>query len=143
MGRGGLRLADLAYRTTVAKMKWVQRLAVNMGGFSGRFLSFLSGKTHIQCLIHGKLGALPERLKDSLFYSETFRLWLDLHGFPPASEEGIRGEILWYNKRITMDSLPFCWSDWVGKGIWRVEDIVAPREGRFLSHKELNNKYGT
>lgn len=141
--RGGLRLADLKLRSNVAKLGWVKRLMNNPNSFSGRFLSFLAGTTHSRCLFQGKIGGLPDNFKASKFYSEIFHLWIGLHGFPPATEEGVRDEILWCNKRIKIDSRPICWREWMNRGVWRVEDIVAPGEGRFLSHTELNNIYGT
>lgn len=142
VGGGGLRLADLELRATVAKLGWIRCLVRNPDSFSAHFLTLLSGGIHPQCLIYGKVGSLPGRFGASLFYSDVFRHWLALHGSPPTSEEEIRGEILWHNKRITMDGLPFCWREWMERGIWRVGDLLEPGEGRFLSHEELNLRFG-
>lgn len=140
-GVGGLGLADLELRTTVARLGWIRRLMAKPDSFSSHFLSFLAGATHLQCLLYGKMGSLPGRLSDSPFYTEVFLKWISLHGSPPSSEEEVRGEVLWYNKRIKMDGLPFCWKGWLTRGVWRVEDLLDPAEGRFLSHTELGAKF--
>lgn len=96
----------------------------------------------LAALILGKPKALPPGLKSSRFYSETFELWLQLHGFSPSSESGIRWEILWNNKRISIEGKPLTWISWQQHGITRIGDIIHPTEGRFLSHLELNDKFG-
>lgn len=111
VARGGLGLADFSLRSSVAKIGWVQRLVNNPLGFSSRFLASLVGESHLQCLLHGKVGSLPEDLGLSPFYTDVFQQWINFHGFPPASEEEIRGEILCRNKRITINGCSSCWND--------------------------------
>lgn len=139
---GGLRLADLGLRTSVAKMTWIRRLVNNPDSFSGLFLASLAGETYLQCLLYGKVDSLPDGFRGSLFYSGVFQHWINLHGFSPATEEEIRGEVLWWNKRIKIGGSPFCWRDWLESGIWRVEDLLDPDDGHLLSHEELSTRFG-
>lgn len=50
--------------------------------------------------------------------------------------------MLWNNRRISIEGTPFGWESWWCHGIMRVDDIIHPSEGHFLSHLELSERYG-
>lgn len=59
----------------------------------------------------------------------------------PEEETDVRGETIWQNRKITVEGQPIYWEEWARKGIMRINDLIHPLEGRFLSNEELNNKY--
>lgn len=140
---GGLKLADFASRIYASRLLWVRRLILSDETFSRDFVNFLSGNLGLASLILGKPKTLPPGQESSWFYSETFELWLCLHGFSPTSESEVRWEMLWNNKRISMEGKPLTWTSWSRLGITRIDNIIHPTEGRFLSHLELNDKFGS
>lgn len=139
---GGLKLADFATRVKAARLMWVKRVFLDCESFSFHFLAHIAGTPGVGILLHGKPNSLPPRLKASPFYSEVFDAWHQFHGFQPVSESEVRWEVLWFNKGITIGGSPFRWDKWWRRGIFRVEDILHEREGRFLSHVELGEKIG-
>lgn len=138
---GGLKLADFLSRIQAARLSQVKSLLQDLDTFSSRYVDYLAGNVGIGPLIHSKLKSLPVRFLSSPFYSEVFNLWLIHHGAPPRSESEIRWEVLWHNKRVSIEGATLRWDSCWLQGIIRIEDIVHPIEGRFLSHTELNEKY--
>lgn len=139
---GGLKLVDFSTRIQAAKLAWIKRLVLSDETFSRQFVEYLSEESGFCFLTLGKPQALPLRFEFSPFYSETFKIWLRLHGFCPSLESQVRWEVLWNNRRISIKGAPFVWKSWWLKGIMRVEDILHPSEGRFLSHLEIFERYG-
>lgn len=139
---GGLRLADFSTRIQASRLVWIRHLLLSEDSFSRHFVDYLSDGLGIPSLILSKPRALPLRLESSPFYSETFKLWLRLHGFAPSSETQIRWELLWNNKRVTIEGQQVMWKSWWQAGIVRLDDIIHPSQGRFLSHFEINERFG-
>lgn len=140
--RGGLKLADFQTRIRAARLMWIRRLVLTGNSFARDYVNYLAGNLGFAPLVMGKPRALPPRLKYSLFYSEAFELWQKYHGFAPSTEAEVRWEILWHNRRISIEGSSLNWGTWWSKGVLRVEDVLHPTEGRFLSHTEINEKYG-
>lgn len=103
---GGPKLADFATRIHASRLLWVRRLLLREDSFSRSFVDHLSGDLGVSSLILGKPKFIPSQFSASPFYTETFNIWLKLHGFPPSSESEVRWEILWNNKRISLEGNP-------------------------------------
>lgn len=139
---GGLKLADFETRIRASRLMWVRRILLEGDSFLQSYVHYLAGDMGLPPLILGKPRTLPSQLRSSLFYSEVFELWRKSHDFVPATEAEVRWEVLWHNKRISVEGSSIRWDAWLSRGIMRVEDILHPSEGRFLSHLEINERYG-
>lgn len=139
---GGLKLADFEARIQAARLMLARWLLLEGESFSRDFVNYLTSDLGFPSLLLGKPGYLPPRLRFSQFYSEVFNLWQKHHDLPPTTETEVRGEAIWNNGRITMEGAPFSWESWRSHGVVKIDDIIHPTEGRFLSHYEINEKYG-
>lgn len=137
---GGLKLADFSARIQAARMMWVKRIFLDGDSFSFHFLAHLTGSPGVGTIMHGKPSSLPPRPKPPPFILKF--LTFGTNCTQPVSESEVRWEVLWFNKRVTIEGSPYRWDKWWRRGIMRIEDLLHETEGRLLSHTELSDKLG-
>lgn len=75
-------------------------------------------------------------------FRQILQTWSKFHSFLPKTEEEILAKPLWNNDSILIKKKTFTWTTWKAAGIECVNDILHPRESRFLAHEEITAEYG-
>lgn len=81
----------------------------------------------------------------SPFYASIMQTWMTLHNFSPEDEQGVRGEVLWDNSRISSPRAMLradAWRPWIEAGIITVHHLCHPVEDRLLGQQEISDKFG-
>lgn len=142
ISHGGLNLMDLDTRVKVSTLQWIRRLLLNPYSNAAISLTSFLGTDNLKTFLSYKLNYEPQGIGHDPFYQYLFKLWANIHGYYPTTEEDIRRESIWGNKWITSDGRPIFKPNWESKGIRSIQDLCHPSEPRLLSHTELSQKFG-
>ena len=74
-------------------------------------------------------------------YADAHSFWTDLQQIDKPTSPVMKNQVIWENKYITIANKPLCWQNWLQNGIVCVQDLLG-ENGGFLSHEEINHKYG-
>lgn len=139
---GGLRMADLQTRVETINIMRLKYLWNNPNSILGLALSEFLGSGGIKA-------AILQKSKDALRLPPQFSIakqfldtWQKLHFFEPISEDEIQQETIWHNDRITVNKQPLIWQKWREAGIVVINDLLHREFPRFLSHEEIQNRFG-
>ena len=81
-----------------------------------------------------------EKIKSKL-YADVHNFWSEIQAIEQPNSAVIKNQVIWENRYITIQNKPFRWQKWLQHGIRHVRDILSD-EGDFLSHEEINQRYG-
>ena len=70
------------------------------------------------------------------YWFQVLVAWSEINFEMPRTKGDILNQIIWWNSFIKVGNKPICWSRWVAKGIYCIEDIVS-QNGDFLPAEEL------
>ncbi len=65
------------------------------------------------------------------YYEEIHNYWSELQG-----ADTILNQVIWNNRFITIEKMPFRWEKWIQHNIMYIKD-----NSNFLRHQEINDKY--
>lgn len=106
------------------------------------YLKNALGYENIKCLISCKANFASRLQGDHHFIKGILNTWATLHIHEPTEEESIQQEVIWDNDYIKIDRKPLVWTRWREAGITYVNDIIHATQARFLSHTEIEEKFG-
>lgn len=139
---GGLRLSDLETRIrsnyiSLIKSAWLNpevtwALILKEGLKQNCIHTLLASKAHWENNLSTHYTMLRALLKS----------WAMVHNFDPDTEEMVQHEILWNKKEILVAKEPVYWQRWYQAGIKTVANLLHDQEPCFLSHEEIEQKYG-
>jgi hypothetical protein len=135
---GGLKMVDFESKVKSLKISWLNRiLSPNKGNWK-KIIEYFYKSHDLEFIFSCKLPKPPNGLP--LFYNDMHSHWLKIHNVEPFSNKHILNEIIWNNKFITINRMPYLWENWKRAGIMYIRDIVKDNND-FLSHNEIQQKY--
>ena len=136
---GGLKLVDFESKVKAAKIVFVKRLLdkskARWKASAPTFLNTNNTHLYFQCN-----QSKTEKIK-SKFYADVHNFWSEIQAIEQPTSAVIKNQVIWENRYITIQNKPFRWQKWLQHGIRHVRDILSD-EGDFLSHEEINHRYG-
>ena len=133
--QGGLKLVDLRCRDQALKVSWIQILEHDK---SMATLAFNAVNDHLREWIFD-CNLQPEDVKHleikDKFWHQVMLAWCN-YNYQPGTDN----DIIWYNSRVRVQGIPFCWTHCLKKGLFRVSQLY--RNGVLISIKEAAEEYG-
>lgn len=139
---GGLKLADLETRIKVIHLNWIKFMWNNPTAIITKFAQERVGLPTPEALIISKLDISHALDGRHSFLQQIFKTWAKYHISQPQTETEVQTEPLWYNTSILIAMEPVHWPSWERAGINFINDLLHQEEPRFLSHTEINSKFG-
>ena len=69
------------------------------------------------------------------FWVEALPAWTEYNYCEPKDGNEVRQQIIWLNSKIKVDNRPVWYLEWIGKGIYKIEDIWE--ENKFLDFTQF------
>lgn len=139
---GGLKAPNFDLQLLSLRIMWIKRFLsekdANWKGVSRAFFPLFDLKDifYSRCVFDSFHFEIPS------FYTEVLLAWRRFKSlFVPKDLLSIRKECIWFNPFIKINQNTLFYSSWYKKGIKFINDLVN-ENGDFLSHDELNAKFG-
>lgn len=139
---GGLRLADLEMRIRTTHISLIRRAWLNPELPWAIALREALGQESIQVLLRSKAKWVNVLNVHYAMFKDILTSWEAVHNFDPDTEEMVHREVLWNNQSILIAKKPVYWHTWYQAGIETIADLWHEQEACFLSHEELNQRFG-
>lgn len=139
---GGLRLAHLETRIQVGHIKWMAKLHDHPNSTQALILQEALGEENLPTILASRTNWVDRINPDYRMFKQILSTWRRWRNFEPREEGRVQGEILWNNKSVLIARKPFVWPTWRDAGIRYINDLLQKEEARFLSHEEIEQKFG-
>ena len=137
--KGGVKLIDFGSKIKALKIGFVKRLSDNSSerwkSPAAHFYQTSNIKRYFQ-----SNHAMSKEINHK-FYSDIHNFWSELQTIDKPTHIVIQNQILWNNRYITIENVPYEWVSWQTNGKQYVNDILY-ENGDFLSHTEISEKFG-
>ena len=137
--KGGVKLIDFGSKIKALKIGFVKRLLDNSSGKWKSPAAYFYQTSNIKRYFQSN-HAMSKEINHK-FYSDIHNFWSELQTIDKPTHIVIQNQILWNNRYITIENVPYEWVSWQTKGIQYVNDILN-ENGDFLSHTEISEKFG-
>ena len=139
ISEGGLKLVDFESKVRALRVGWINRLTdsscARWKAAPSVFYRTQDLRFFFQCNHARKNDLKP------LFYNEVHNALSDINIVSAPNVTCIMNQVIWLNRYITIQNIPFLWSEWLHHGILRISDITD-EHGNFLSVLDIRDKYG-
>jgi len=135
---GGLRMPDFQTMLKVSQVKWMNRLLLNKDGSCWENLKecmLLSGIENLELLLEANYDI--KRLGSSfipLFYRKALNTW-----YENIDTENSRDNVIWYNKKVTVDKGMIYYRDFYKAGLIYLSDLFE-ESGRLVPYERWVKK---
>ena len=136
---GGLKMPDFVCKVKASKVIWVKRILDNR-----KYINLVTVVLNLPidfdkyCSFKNDVAFLPSNIPP--FYKQLLKCWYEIYSSEPVSDQEIRSEYLWYNKRILINQQPVFYSSAYKKGVQCVNDLLDSNSN-FFNLMSLNRKY--
>jgi hypothetical protein len=137
---GGLKMPSFEFMVYSQKVMWIKRI-LSSDQQKWKSIAFkLIGLSEFDLKCKPSVKFIQN--KQSVFYEQVLRIWLNFHARNP-SKDNICKEIIWNNKFILIDKkiVNTNYIRWKQHGILYVKNLLHD-DGTFLDMSELSPKYG-
>jgi hypothetical protein len=137
---GGLKMPSFEFMVYSQKVMWIKRI-LSSDQQKWKSIAFkLIGLSEFDLKCKPSVEFIQN--KQSVFYEQVLRIWLNFHARNP-SKDNICKEIIWNNKFILIDKkiVNTNYIRWKQHGILYVKNLLHD-DGTFLDMFELSQKYG-
>lgn len=139
---GGLRLADLPTRISTSRLSLVRQIWHKPDSIWVTILAQALKTEDLRMALLYKID-LSRRIDPRFkLLSNVLSEWAKVHIRPPENEQEVQHELLWNNSYITINKVALLWQNWDSAGIHRINDLLHHTQPRFLSHEEINTRFG-
>lgn len=139
---GGIRLADLETMIYTAHLPWVRRLWLKPNSTTALALRQLLGNQTIHNILLSNTNWASRLHPCYAFFRQIMTTWFKFHRNTPTTTEQVQDELLWNNDFISIDRQHIDKQALKVAGINTINDVLHTTQPRFLSHDEINNRYG-
>ena len=136
--KGGVKLIDFGSKIKALKIGFVKRLLDNSSGRWKSPAAYFYQTSDIKRYFQSN-HAMSKEINHK-FYSDIHNFWSELQTIDKPTHIVIQNQILWNNRYITIENVPYEWVSWQTKGIQYINDILN-ENGDFLSHTEISEKF--
>lgn len=136
---GGIKLPDLMTRLKTSHLYWIRYLWDNPDSIMAAQIKDALNSNDIHYLLTCKTELAHKLHPSNSFLRDILSTWVSLHIKEPREEADIQKEMIWDNNFILIKQKPFAWRN---AGIIRINDLLHEHRQHFLSHTELQQKYG-
>jgi hypothetical protein len=138
---GGLKMLDVVSFINAQKVMWVKRLLAKTEEgswkvYPKRLLSKLLHGHSFQCNFELKNVKFPMQP----FYRQLFEAWEKTKEDPGLDPFKLRREIIWLNKKITINRKVVCYKEWYKNGIILLHDLLK-EDGSIKTLVELETEH--
>lgn len=140
---GGLKLADLESRIYACHIKWIRYLWFNPDSMLATIFLQATNQNDIKVAILAKTDWSKHLNPSFTFLRQIFHTWAKFHIADPTTTQQVQDEILWNNDSIKLEDRFQTWATWKQAGVNYINDLLHHSEPRFLTHEEVNFKFGT
>ena len=137
--KGGLKLVDLELKVKSFSITWVKRLT-NLSRGKWKALPRIFYDTNDLKLFFSSNLPRITNVEGPQFYRVIQNNWSDITKVDTPNEDIVNSQMLWNNRYVTIQNMPYEWKRWRDAGILRVYDIIG-NNGSFLDANEIFQKY--
>ena len=140
ISEGGLKMPNIFLKVKAWQLSWLRRAVLNPESRWVLALNGVIGEVTFGHLAQSRANLNKKEMNLPNFYKQILKSWYDIRDYTNSDNIDIPDESLWYNTRITINKNEIFKKSWYKKGILFIHHILD-KEGQFLSHTEISNKY--
>ena len=130
--KGGVKWIDFGSKTKALKIGFVKGLLDNSLGKWKSAAAYFYKTNNIKIYFQSNHAAYKEI--NHKFYSDIHNFWSKLQTTDNPTHIVIQNQIIWNNRYVTIENVPYEWASWQTKGTQYVTDILNAN-GHFLSQR--------
>ena len=137
--QGGLKLVDFETKVKSLLLNWVRRLCDESNG-KWKILPSMFYETNNLSFFFSCNQKPAINLDGPKFYLLIQHYWSKLTDYKIDDAEKVRNQIIWANRYITIQNVPYIWQRWIDAGVTRINSILD-NQGNFLTQEDIFDKY--
>lgn len=129
-------------RLQTIHLNWIKYIWLHPRSLMAGTLQEDCANSDLHFLLRCKTDHTTRVCQHRLFMKQIFTTWARFHIQAPNTEEEVQKETLWENDFILIEKKPIIWNTWKDAGIVYINDFLHDFQPHFLSHVELQDKFG-